>query len=97
MPTLDLHGQDRVSAIILLREFINDNIKLRNREIAVIHGIGKGILKKEVHSMLKHDKRIGEFGTDYFNTGCTLVRIKEVIDKKSSVWYNTQHQTKGEN
>lgn len=96
MPQIDLHGEDRISAAILVKSFINDNYKLGNEELAIIHGIGKGILKKEVYNLLRKDKRVLEFGTDCFNMGCTLVRIRKNIDKNESMWYNTAHNLKGE-
>ena len=39
-PKLDLHGEYLDNAIILVREFITDNIILKNEYIVVIHGIG---------------------------------------------------------
>lgn len=96
MPQIDLHGEDRINASILIKSFINDNYKLGNEELAIIHGIGKGILKKEVYNVLKNDKRVLEFGTDYFNMGCTLVRISKRIDKKGNMCYNTAHNLRGE-
>lgn len=95
MPRIDLHGEDRIGARILVRDFLNDNYKLGNYEIAIIHGIGSGILKKEVHTLLKKDKRIEEFGTDYFNSGCTLVKFFENIDKREQKCYNTSHMLRG--
>lgn len=80
MPQLDLHGEDRVGAKIKVKSFLNENIKLKNKEVAIIHGIGKGILKKEVLSILKNDKRVEEYNLDMFNEGCTLARLKNNID-----------------
>ena len=77
IPTIDLHGETRDTARILVNEFINDNIKLKNYKINIIHGIGTGILKKEVHNMLKKDKRIEKYYIDFFTVGSTLVIIKE--------------------
>lgn len=96
MPELDLHGENRDSARILVKEFINDNYKMRNYEIAIVHGIGTGILKKEVHKVLKENKLVQEFGLDNFNSGCTLVRLAELVDKKAKKWYNTRHNSKGD-
>lgn len=96
MPELDLHGENRDSARILVKEFINDNYKMRNYEIAIVHGIGTGILKKEVHKVLKENKLVQEFGLDNFNSGCTLVRLDELVDKKAKKWYNTRHNSKGD-
>lgn len=96
MPQIDLHGEDRIGASILVKSFIADNYKLGNEEIAIIHGVGQGILKKEVHNMLKKDKRVLEFRTDFFNMGCTLVRISKKLDKKQTICYNTAHNLRGE-
>lgn len=96
MPQIDLHGEDRIGARILVKSFINDNYKLGNEEFAIIHGVGQGILKKEVDNVLKMDKRVLEFRMDYFNSGCTLVRICKKLDKKQLICYNTAHNLKGE-
>ena len=53
LPTIDLHGEDRISAIIKTKEFIADNIKLKNKLIVVIHGVGKSILKNETDPRVK--------------------------------------------
>ncbi len=76
MEQLDLHGEDRIGAKIKVRSFLNDNYKLGNKEIAIVHGVGKGILKKEVLDILRHDKRVEEYNIDMFNEGCTLVKLK---------------------
>ena len=78
-PTLDLHGEYAFSAEVLTKEFINDNISLNNKMICIVHGIGKGIIKKTVHEVLKHDKRIENYYVDFMNPGCTIVKIKENI------------------
>ena len=96
MPSLDLHSEDRMSALILVDEFLRDCIKMKQYEVAIIHGIGKGILKKEVHNMLRKDKRVEEFCLDMYNEGCTLVRIhSKTIDKTNAMCYNTQHIQRG--
>ncbi len=76
MPQLDLHGEDRIGAKIKVNIFLNDNYRLENDEIAIIHGVGKGILKKEVLDILRKDGRVSEFNIDCFNEGCTLVKLK---------------------
>ena len=96
MPELDLHGETRDSARVLVKEFINDNYKMKSYEIAIVHGIGTGILKKEVHKVLKESKVVQEFGLDNFNSGCTLVRLVESIDKNAKKCYNTRHNSKGD-
>ncbi|MBR3116768.1 MAG: Smr/MutS family protein [Bacilli bacterium] len=75
LPHLDLHGEDRINALIKVDEFINDNIKLRNKRIVIIHGIGTGILRNSVHEYLKKDKRVEEYILG-INNGQTIVSLK---------------------
>ena len=75
LPTLDLHGEYKESAIILTDEFINDNIVLKNSKIVVVHGLGSDILRKSLHEHLKHDKRVKEFYLDPWNIGQTIVHL----------------------
>lgn len=75
-PSVDLHGLDRNMARVATNDFINDNYKMGNDIIVIVHGIGSGILREEVHKTLSRNKRVLEYQTDYFNNGCTIVRIK---------------------
>lgn len=76
-PFLDLHGEYVFSALELTKEFINDSITLKNKKICIIHGIGEGTIKRAVHDLLKHDKRIKSYQVDIMNPGYTIVEIKE--------------------
>jgi DNA mismatch repair protein MutS2 len=76
LPELDLHGFDRVSALIATEEFINDNIKLQNKRIIIIHGIGNGILKKEIHNYLKKNPKVLTYNLHWNNNGITIVNLK---------------------
>ena len=76
-PTLDLHGEYAFSAKELTREFINDNITLKNYKLCIIHGIGKGIVKDAVYEVLRQDKRILSYKLDFMNPGCTMVELKK--------------------
>ena len=78
IPTLDLHGETRETARILINEFITDNIKMGNYKVLIVHGIGTGIIKKETHAFLKQDARIEKFYIDFFNVGATIVEISDV-------------------
>lgn len=75
-PSLDLHGEYLENAIILTKEFINDNLLLDNEYICIIHGIGKDILRKGIHDYLKYNKNVDSFKRDYFNRGLTIVKLK---------------------
>lgn len=74
--SIDLHGADREYAKILVKDFINDCIKLREEYAIVIHGIGKGIVKKAVYEELRINKNVLEYKQDNFNPGCTIIRLK---------------------
>lgn len=75
LPTLDLHGETTFSSRVLLQEFINNNNKLNNKLIIVIHGIGKGILKEEIHKQLKNNKNVKAYKQDIFNKGATIIEL----------------------
>lgn len=76
LPSLDLHGYDRQTAKVLINDFINENIKLKNEFIVIIHGIGTGILKKETSNVLSLNKNVIDYKIYYFNEGSTIVQIK---------------------
>ena len=76
LPTLDLHGEIVDSARVLINDFINDNIKLRNYKIVLIHGKGSYILKDFIHEYLKKDKRVINYYLD-INTGQTIVELNK--------------------
>ncbi len=76
-PSIDLHGEDRKSAELLVKQFLNDLEKQKYEKAVIIHGIGTGILKKQVHQVLQHDKRVEKYYIDFFNVGCTIVELKK--------------------
>ena len=76
-PTLDLHGEDRVGALIKVKEFINDCKKLKKYDIIVIHGKGSGILKSVVHEFLHNNNNVISYKTDNQNDGMTIIKLKE--------------------
>ena len=76
LPSVDLHGFDRDSARVKVNEFIHDNIVLKNEIVCIVHGIGSGILKEEVHLTLKKNKSVIDYKLFYNNNGCTIVKLK---------------------
>ena len=76
LPTLDLHGEIRDSARVLIKEFIMDNYLLNNKKAIIIHGLGTGALKDETNKVLSSDKHVDSFHVNPYNPGCTLVYIK---------------------
>lgn len=77
LPKLDLHGEIRDSARVLVKEFIEDNYKLKNYKLNIVHGVGEGIIKDEVHKILKQDKKVEDFHLNHYNSGCTIVYLKK--------------------
>ena len=75
-PNIDLHGYDRDSARVATNDFVMENVILKNEYIVIIHGIGTGIVKREVHEALRLNKNVLEYKTDNFNSGCTVVKLK---------------------
>lgn len=75
IPYIDLHGEDRVNALIKVDEFINDSLILKNKKIIIIHGKGSWILKNAIHDYLKNDKRVENYTLD-INIGQTIVSLK---------------------
>lgn len=76
LPKIDLHGLDRDTARVKTLEFINDNKHIKNEIFCIVHGIGSGILKNEVHNTLRNNKDVIDYKLFYNNTGCTIVKIR---------------------
>lgn len=76
LPSIDLHGYDKDYARVKVLEFINDNKRMKNEIICVIHGIGSGALKEEVHKTLKRCKDVLDYKLFYNNVGCTIIKLK---------------------
>ena len=75
LPSVDLHGLDKDAARLKVLELINDNIKMKNDIICIIHGVGSGILKREVHNTLKNCPKVLEYKIFYNNVGCTIAKL----------------------
>lgn len=75
-PCLNLHGETRDTITFPINDFINDNIKLKNEYIGIIHGRSSNILKNKTHEVLKKNKNVDSFKIDIFNPGLTIVKLK---------------------
>jgi len=75
LPKLDLHGYDRETARVAINDFINDNYKIGNEFVTVVHGIGSGILRNTTSEVLRKNKKVIDFKSFYYNNGCTVVQI----------------------
>ena len=75
LPYIDLHGYDMESARVATEDFINDSLILNYKKILIIHGKGKGLVKKSVHETLKRHKEVIKYYTDNLNDGCTIILL----------------------
>ena len=75
-PSLDLHGEIEAMVEVLVLEFINDNIKMKNNVVLIVHGKSTNILTKKVHEVLKCNPKVKNFKLDNWNLGQTIVELK---------------------
>lgn len=82
---IDLHLDDSVGAFHLesqiskFEKAVDDALLMSCSELRVIHGIGSGVLKKEIHKLLKDNKLVDKFVNDYhpmYGYGSTLIIFK---------------------
>lgn len=76
LPQLDVHGYTEDTVMTVVNDFINDNYKLGNKKIVVIHGNGEHILRNKIHKELKHNKLVKDYYLYTFNIGCTIILLK---------------------
>lgn len=75
-PRIDIHGETTNTVIFVVNDFINDNYKMKNEYILIIHGKGTGVLRKKVHEILKDNKLVEKYELDVMNLGQTIVKLK---------------------
>ena len=68
-PKIDVHGETSDTVVAVVNSFINDNYKMKEKYIVIIHGKGSGILKHKVHELLKNNKLVEEYKLDVDNVG----------------------------
>ncbi|MCD6306280.1 MAG: Smr/MutS family protein [Deltaproteobacteria bacterium] len=75
---LDLHAFAPKDAPSLVEEYIGVCQEKEIYDLRIIHGKGKGVLRRVVHARLERDSRVLEFGLDPGSSGwgATLVRLK---------------------
>lgn len=75
-PRKDIHGETSLTCIAVINSFIKDNVKLKEKNIIIIHGKGSGTLKKATHEYLKKNKFVEKYYIDGMNDGQTIVELK---------------------
>lgn len=76
VPHLDIHGYDRFGAVAIIKNFIDNCVRLKSKKIVIVHGKGTGTLKEATHLYLKTDKRVLSYKLNSFNIGETIVNLK---------------------
>lgn len=85
LPSIDLHGVDRVTARMMITDFVSENYRLKQNIFVIVHGIGSGVLYRETCDTLRKNKHVVAFKTYYYNNGCTIVEIE--INQQ---WFNVK-------
>lgn len=72
---IDLHNYKNVEeAIMFMDTEIYEAYKYKKEFIKVIHGIGSGVMKENVHESLKNNPLISEFSVDE-SGGSTMLKL----------------------
>ena len=51
LPLLDIHGETSATCIAPINSIIKDNLHLKKKKFVIVHGKGRGILKKATHDL----------------------------------------------
>ena len=74
-PRIDIHGETSMTCVAVIHSFIKDNVKLRQKNIIIIHDKGSGVLRKATHDYLKKNKYVLKYYIDGMNDGQTIVEL----------------------
>lgn len=77
-PKIDVHGETYDSVSLILSQFIDENYKLGNKYIRIVHGKGEGILKNRIHELLKMNNKVEEYHLNNWNVGETIIVLKVI-------------------
>lgn len=81
LPKLDLHGETRDTVRFLVLDFIKINKMLNNEKLVIVHGRHGGILKREIHEILRRHKDVDRFYIYGSNDGITIVELRSTPKK----------------
>ncbi len=76
---LNVVGKTSLEALDELKNFIDQGVVNNLEEIKIIHGVGEGILLKEIRNYLKTDKNVLEFRRGKYGegeNGVTIIKLK---------------------
>ncbi len=77
---LDLHAFLPKDAASVVREYLRECLKEEIYEVRIIHGKGRGVLRRTVHSLLEKHPEVLDFKLDSGPSGwgATLVYLKKM-------------------
>ena len=78
---LDLHAFKPNEINSLIPEYITECINRNIVEIRIVHGKGKGVLRRGVHAILERDPRVISFeiAKDRSSWGATIVHLTPAL------------------
>lgn len=76
---LDLHAFAPGDAASVVEEYIRACLEKGIYEVRIIHGKGKGVLRRTIHGLLERHPKVLDFRLDSGTSGwgATLVRLEE--------------------
>jgi len=78
--TLDLHQFSPKDVKALVPDYLEECLKLNITEVRIIHGKGKGVLRRTVHAILDRLPAVASYCLDdkqIGNWGATVVTLKD--------------------
>lgn len=78
--TLDLHHFKPQDLGDLIPDYIEECLMKEIHSIRIIHGKGKGVLRRTVHSLLDRNPHVESYSlaSDRSGWGATIVELKEI-------------------
>ena len=76
---INVVGKNALEAVDLVADFIDKAVMSGINEVKIIHGVGAGILLKEIRKYLKGDKNVAEYRGGIYGegeNGVTIVKLK---------------------
>jgi len=77
--TLDLHHFKPQDLGDLIPDYIDECLKNEIYSVRIIHGKGKGVLRRTVHSLLERNPHVASYSlaSDRSGWGATIVELKD--------------------
>lgn len=77
--TLDLHMFAPKDAALVVEDYLNACLKKGIHEVRIIHGKGKGVLRRQIHALLEKHPMVVDFSLDTgpSSWGASIVHLKK--------------------